>query len=377
MKKFLSLILALAMSMSLVACGGGDNKTNDGGNTGDENTVKTTVEVPAALDPNDFLTGNYTALPADGPSVSLTIGHAMQESTESHKMLVHLKDALEKYSDGKISVTIYPNSQLGNDAEMIASCIAGDIDIVFQSGATHSTFVPETVLFDIPFLFSGYDEETVESVLTDSEFRDLYNAANEKAGLVCLLLRAGVEGMNLTANKPINSLADLKGLKIRTAQVESRMEVWKVLGANPTPMAFSELYMALQNGTVDSQDNTLSNAINSALYEVQEYLIPTNHMTPSMDLTMNKATFDALPAEYQALIREICTDMTAYDFETTRNMEQYYYDCLTIEHGMTACEISDEFQAAMKENSAPAVESALKTINNDALYDALIAALNA
>ena len=227
-----------------------------------------------------------------------------------------------------IGKVVLGNSQLGSDSEMIASCVAGDMDMVLQSGSTHATFVPETVIFDIPFLFSGYDIEKIESVLTDSKFRDLYNQANEDGGLVCLMLRAGTDSMNLTSNKPVTSMEDLKGLKIRTAQVESRMAVWNALGANPTPMAFNELYMALQNGTVDAQDNNLSNALSSALYEVQEYLVPTHHMTPSMDLTMNKDKFYSMPQSYQDLLTAICEDMSAYDYDVCIAMEQYYYDSL-------------------------------------------------
>ena len=257
MKKLLSLALACTLTLGLASCGGTGTSTSS-----NAPASSSAVESPAAqFDAASYLSGDYPKLPEDGPAYSLSIGHAMQESTESHKMLLALKDAVEKYSDGKITITIYPNSQLGSDSEMIASCVAGDMDMVLQCGSTHATFVPETVIFDIPFLFSGYDSEKIESVLTDSKFRDLYNQANEDGGLVCLMLRAGTDSMNLTSNKPVTSMEDLKGLKIRTAQVESRMAVWNALGANPTPMAFNELYMALQNGTVDAQDNNLSNAL--------------------------------------------------------------------------------------------------------------------
>ena len=285
MKKLTSICLAACITLGLSGCGGGISPTESGSpaTAPGNNTPSPASEIQVT----EYLSGDYTSLPEDGPTVNLSLGHAMQESTESHKMLVALKNALEEYSDGKIILTIYPNGQMGSDSEMIASCVAGDIDMVYQSGSTHATFVPETMIFDTPFLFSGYDQDTVESVLTDSTFRDLYNQANEAGGLVCLMLRSS-DTMNLTANRSVTSMEELKGLKIRTAQSETRMAIWDALGANPTPLAFNELYMALQNGTVDAQDNNLMNAVNSALYEVQEYLVPTRHMTPSFDLTMNK-----------------------------------------------------------------------------------------
>ena len=378
MKKLISLALTCAMVLSLAACGGGNTSTPGGGSASAGGSQTTSIPSPAEnFDPADYLSGEYTALPAEGPSVSLTIAHAMQESTDSHKMLLALKDALEQYSDGKITVTIYPNSQIGSDSEMIASCVAGDVDIVYQTGSTHSTFVPETTLFDVPFLLSGYDKDKIYDVITHSEFRDMYNAANEAGGFKLLMLRAGSDGMDFTANRPASSVADLAGLKIRTAQVEARMALWEALGANPTPMAFSELYMALQNGTVEGQENNLSNTLNTAIYDVNQYLFRTNHSSPSMELTMNKEKFDSLPQEYQDLLTQICDELSRYDWDLSVAMDDYYFDVLTQEHGMTACEISDEFLSELKEKAAPVIEDAKASVGDPALYDTLMSLLNA
>ena len=378
MKKLISLALSCAMILSLAACGNDGQTNQSGGNQGGgSGSQGNAVQSPAEnFKPEDYLSGNYTALPADGPSITLTIGHAMQETTDSHKMMLALKSALEQYSGGKISVTIYPNSQIGSDAEMIASCVAGDVDIVYQSGSTHNTFVPETNLFDIPFLLSGYDKDKIYDVLTEGEFRDLYNQANEDGGFVLLMLRAGADGMDFTANRSAASVADLKGLKIRTAQVEARMALWDALDANPTPMAFSELYMALQNGTVEGQENNLSNTLNSAVYDVNKYLFRTNHSTPSLEMTMNKDKFYAMPQEYQDLLTQICKELSRYDWDVCAAMDDYYFDCLTKEHGMTACEISDAFLSELKEKAAPVIDSAKASVGSDSLYDTLVSELN-
>ena len=123
MKKLISFALSCAMILSLAACGKGE--TQSGGSQGGcaqpssgSGSQTVTVESPAEnFKPEDYLSGNYVTLPADGPTVSLTIGHAMQETTDSHRMMLALKSALEQYGGGKISVTIYPNSQIGR-----ASC---------------------------------------------------------------------------------------------------------------------------------------------------------------------------------------------------------------------------------------------------------------
>lgn len=390
-KKLMALGLSTAMVFGMTACGSSNNSSSSA------DTKAAAAETTAAagsaaasadsdapfavsdygLDINcmDFLSGEYTELPADGPTYNFSVAHASTETSDGHLVLVDLKNALEYYSGGKITLTIYPNGQMGSDSEMISSCIAGDIDIVYQSGSTHATFVPETVIFDTPFLFTGYDFDKTENIILDSEFRDLYNEANEKAGLVCLMLRA-CETMNLTSNRAVNSLEDLKGLKIRTAQAESRMAIWTALGANPTPLAFSELYMALQNGTVDAQDNLLGTAVVSGLAEQQKYLIPTRHMVAGFDMTMNKDKFYSMPEEYQAFLREICKELSLMDATIGHTKEEGYYQQLQDDFGLEVCEISDDFAAQLKEAAAPAIEQVKGLVGNDELYSTLEKLLN-
>lgn len=374
--------VACAMMLAMTACGGSqtEEKTSKAAETTAEATTagvssdgsgaETPAEAGLKLAAADYLSGEYDALPEDGETYSLSLAYAGGENTEGHIAMTALKEALEYYSNGKITLTLYPNGQLGSDAEMIASCIAGDIDIVMQCGSTHATFVPETQIFDTPFLFSGVDMKAVEEATTDSEFRDLYNAANEKAGLKCLMLKAA-ETMDLTSNKAVYSLDDLKGLKIRTAQTESRMLIWSSLGANPTPLAYSELYMALQNGTVEASDNIYSNDVTGGFGEQQKYIIPTDHFLVSVDLTMNLEKFQAMPVEYQNMLAKICEEVSHYDYALTLADIDHNLQTLIDEYDMEVCEISDDFRASMVEAAQPAIESAKQMVGNDALYEAL------
>lgn len=386
MRKFKLWAVGLtAVMVSLTACGGGSNQENR--NTHSE--VKTMH--PGAQDSDghpfacsdygisancfDFLSGNYPQLPEDGPVYNFSLAHANSETSDGSLLMTDLKSAIEYYSGGKISLTLYPNGQMGSDSEMISSCIAGDIDIVYQSGSTHSTFVPETVIFDTPFLFTGYDPEKVEQILTDSEFRNMYNQANEEAGLVCLMLKAS-DTMNLTTNRKISNLNDLKGLKVRTAPVESRMAVWEALGANPTPLAWNELYMALQNGTVEAQDNMLSNAVTGALVEQQKYLFLSKHMVAGFDVTMNKEAFYEMPAEYQEFVKQICKELSGLDYLMSREKEDFYYNAIINEYGLELCPISNEFFGELKTAAEPAVQKVKALVGNEAMYDTLEELLN-
>lgn len=367
MKKTLSIILSLIMVLCLVACGTSPKETTE--------PTETTQTEPVEKDLASITLGKYLEgvdLPGlTGDTVSLILGHASTEDSDQHKVVTAFKEALEYLSDGKIKVTIYPNAQLGSDTEMIASCAAGDIDFVYQAGSTHSTLVPETGIFDTPFLFTGVDKMTVrEALRKGSEFRKMYDTVNEKAGFKCLTL-VSATSMNLTSNKPVYSLKDLKGLKIRTAQAPSRMAIWEACGANPTPLAFSELYMALQNGTVDAQDNVWFNVIVSSAYEVQKYMIPTGHFQPSLEIVMNLSKWNTLPAAYQDLIEKVSDATESYDYDLQWASEERNYNLLKDEYGLEVCELSDEFIADLKEAAVPAINAVKKMVGNDEIYAAL------
>lgn len=384
-KKLLALGLSLILALSLMACGSSDTSSDDDAEDTaeeteaeeeDEDEDSEDSESSTGLIAEEYLTGDYTTLPEDGETITLTLGHAAAETSQQHVTAQAFAEAIEYYSDGKITVTIYPNGQLGSDSEMISSMLAGDIDIVCQAGSTHLSYVSEAAIFDTPFLLTDYDNDALTSVCIDSEFRDLYDAANEEAGIKLLQLRANVS-MNLTSNKAVYSMDDLAGLKIRTAQSESRMAIWEDLGANPTPLAFSELYLALQNGTVDAQDNVWENAVTSGAAEQQKYMIPTAHMQPSTEWLMNLEVFESLPEEYQALIEEIADDINLYDIATSTAADEDYYNQLIDEYGLEVCEVSDEFAADMVEAAQDAIQDVHDTVGNEELYEVLEECLEA
>ena len=179
-----TMVLGCVATLFLASCGGGsgDGSTAAGGDSsaaaGGDSVAASGPEGLAAA---EYLSGEYPELPADGETYNFSVAYASGENTESHKIMQAFQEALEYYSGGKMTLTLYPNGQLGSDAEIIASCVAGDIDIVLQCGSTHATFVPETQIFDTPFLFTGVDMDVIEETMIDSEFRDMYNAANEEA----------------------------------------------------------------------------------------------------------------------------------------------------------------------------------------------------
>ncbi len=314
------------------------------------------------------------ALSSDGPTFNLTMATSAPEMSSAYTVMKNFKDLLESASDGKMTVDLYAGGQLGNDSELIASCLAGNISMIYQSGSTHSTIIPQSAIFDTPFLFAGYDTKKIENVIIKSPFRDLLNSYYEKKGFKLLTVKI-VDSMNLSSNKPVYNLNDLKGLKVRTPQSEARMLFWRSLGANPTPLSFGELYMGLQQGLVDACENAYAVFVVAKLAEQQKYLISTNHMMPSMELMINKDLYDSFPVEYQNIIELVSVENTHFDFNISREEQDGFHKQLIDEFGLIECEVSDDFRNNMVKASQESILLTKSIVDDPDLYEKLLEGL--
>lgn len=319
----------------------------------------------------DFRQSTYPTLPSNGPKIQLELAHCSTESSPNHIVMLKFKEVIEGNSNRKITVNIYPNSQLGSDSEIAISCRLGNIPMIYQASSTHVTLVPEASLFDTPFLLTNYSMDVIERVCINSPFREMFNSVYGAADLKLLTLSAAL-AMNLSSNKSIESMNDLRGLKIRTAQSESRMKIWSALGANPTPLAYSEVYMALQQGLVTASDNTFSNMVSAKLVEQQKYILKSQHSRPSFSLLMSKKRFDKLPEEYQKYILAVCKDINSYEFSVFTKDELESERVIREKYKLKFCEISDSFMAEMQDRANPAIDAAKKMVKNNPLFDLLV-----
>ncbi|MDF2892933.1 MAG: tripartite ATP-independent periplasmic transporter solute receptor, DctP family [Clostridia bacterium] len=201
--------------------------------------------------------------------------------------------------------------QLGSDREMVEGVQAGDISIVLLQTAPAASFVPELAVFDLPNVFSKYDAATIDRALNKSAFTDLINEAYAKAGFVNLGYLQGGTFRETSSNKNITKLEDFKGLKIRTMENKYHMAYWQALGANPTPVIFAELYMALQQGLVEAEENAYDTMFNAKFMEVQKYVINTHHLLYLNQFIMNKDLYEKMPADYQKIMDESVAEATA------------------------------------------------------------------
>ena len=201
---------------------------------------------------------------------SWPLATASPEDTVTQIYAEKFAEEVDRLSDGKMKIQVYPNSVLGGDRELLESCYDGDIPFVVQNTAPQVNFILETAVFDAPCAFETLTE--VRQTVDDPEFLDLMKAAYEKAGYE--LLGYSDQGFRvMSTNKKVETIDDFKGQKIRTMENAYHLQFWKQMGANPTPMSFSEVYIGLQQGTIDAQENAYEIIVSAKLYEQQKYMI--------------------------------------------------------------------------------------------------------
>jgi tripartite ATP-independent transporter DctP family solute receptor len=228
--------------------------------------------------------------------------------SETHPDMVVMKSTFVPYvegkSEGRIKVELYPNGQLGGDRELTESVQMGTLQLALPATSVLGGFDKRYQVLDLPFLFTTR-EAAFEAL--DGELGAKLNSLLPGKGFGCLgYIENGFR--HITNNKkPITQPDDLKGIKLRTMENAMHIAFFKRLGANPTPMSFGELYTALQQGTVDGQENPFTLIYESKFYEVQKYVSATGHVFSVVMLLTNKKFMDSLPDD----LRKIVTDASA------------------------------------------------------------------
>jgi TRAP-type transport system periplasmic protein len=245
-----------------------------------------------------------------GESQTLVLGHGAAPENPRSLAAERFAELVNEGTDGRIEIQIQGSEQLGSDVEMLDSVQAGTLDITANSQGPLSTLVPEVALFGLPFLFST-PEEAYEVV--DGEVGDEMIELAEQQGF--MVLAWWDNGIRHTTNnvRPIDTPEDLQGLDIRTPDDPMTIDIFQTLGANPTPIDFGELYLALRQGTVDGQENPIVNIYASDLQEVQDYLSLTGHKYEVTPFIIAQPVWDGFSAEDQEVIRNAAIE--ARDFQ--------------------------------------------------------------
>lgn len=260
------------------------------------------------------------------PKFVLKLGHAVPEENAYHYGAVRFKELVEERTQGNVKIDIFPNNQLGTgERDILEGLQLGTIDMYVGSTGPVGGFEKRFLIFDFPFLFQN--KAHVYSVLDGEIGRHILGLLESKGIRGLAWMENGFR--NLTNSKrPVNGLGDIAGLKIRTQENKVHMAMWRLLGADPTPMAWSEVFTALQQGTIDGQENPIPVIYTSKLFEVQKYLALTQHVFSPAMIAVAQPVFMSLPKEYQTIFMAAAQEAALYQREVCDKMEHEYIETL-------------------------------------------------
>lgn len=226
------------------------------------------------------------------------------------------KRANEKLGD-KAKVVVFGSSQLGSDEELMQKLLLGTVDFALPS-TVMSSVVPEYGMFEMPYLVK--DREHMKRIEKEIVWPTLAPAAEAKGYKVIAVWENGFR--HITNNvKPINKPEDLKGIKLRVPGGEWRVKMFKAYGANPTPMAFSEVFTALQTGVMDGQENPFTQIYSAKFHEVQKHLSLTGHVYTPAYVLVGKNRWESLPEDVRQILEEAAKETQAFVYETAARLE--------------------------------------------------------
>jgi tripartite ATP-independent transporter DctP family solute receptor len=250
--------------------------------------------------------------------VALKLGHAVAPEHPYHLGAIKYSELIAQRTKNKVKIDVYPSTQLGNERDMVEGLQLGTIDLVVTSTGPLGGFVPRMFVVDLPFLFR--DREHAYKVLDGPIGLELLDAFSAR----------GIKGLTFWENgfrqitnnvRPIEKPEDLKGIKIRTMENKVHLAAFKTFGASPTPMAWSEVYTALQQKTIDAQENPIAIIYFQKIYEVQKYLALTGHFYSPTPLLMSLKAFNNLKKNIQKIMLDTAMECATYERNLLRDNE--------------------------------------------------------
>src|SRR3954471_16130542 len=247
------------------------------------------------------------AATAAGPAFAQTKlkwAHVYETSEPYHKWSVWAGDEIKKRTNGRYEVQVFPASSLGKESDINQGLTLGTVDIILTGASFDGRTYPPLAVTYFPFIFR--DADHLLKYAKSDVFKELAKGYDEKSGNhVTAVTYYGARHVTSTAARPIAKPEDMKGLKIRVPDAPAYLAFPKALGANPTPIAFAEVYLALQNGTVDAQENPLPTIEAKKFYEVQKNISLTGHIVDSLLTVVSGQVWGKLSAEDKKIFSDV------------------------------------------------------------------------
>jgi TRAP-type transport system periplasmic protein len=296
----------------------------------------------------------------------LKLAHPAPDTDLQHTMSLFFKEQVEARTNGSVTVTIFPQGQLGNDAAMIDGARSGIIDIALSGLNNFTGLVPAAGAFELPFMFPTRDKAYA---VLDGEIGQGIAGEFTQHGLKVLgFPENGYRNMS-NSRGPIRVPDDLKGLNMRVNNSKALNDMFAGLGANPQQLPVAELYTALETGVVDAQDHPIGIVLSFKFNEVQKYLSLTQHAYSALALVMNDAKFNALTADEQKVISEVAAEAVAMQRKLVLEKEAGMIEELKA----AGMEVNDDVDAAAFQGAVKPVWDAFIATNGDAVVNAILA----
>jgi TRAP-type transport system periplasmic protein len=288
-----------------------------------------------------LLLGNGFATKAESAEKVVVLkGATNNPKTSGHwKGLLIFKEIVEERTKGAVKLELYSDAVLGDEEQMAEGMKMGTVDVMMAASAKYANFVAEHDLYSPPYTFKSWDH--MKAVVASDVNAKIEKATKERRGDIYLgVFTDGVR--NVFTIKPVKSLADMKGLKLRTMTGPNETNSWKALYTNPTPLAYTELYSALQTGVVDGAENTMTSIFGMKFHESCKYILRTQHNYLTLPFFISGKAVEKLPIELRGVViqagRDTCKQQIDWAIKNDMDNEQV----LKTKYGITVFEFSKE-----------------------------------
>lgn len=307
-----------------------------------------------------------------GEPITIQFAHVVSADTTQHAAYELFAERVAEQSDGRITVEIFPDGQLGGEREMVESVQAGNLQMTSPSVGVLANFDASLQVFDFPFMFK--DAETAYEVLDGPVGEELLTGLDD-SGIHAL--GYGENGFRhlATADQVVTSPDQMSGMKLRTMEVPMHIAYWQSIGANPTPMPFTEVFTALQQGVVEGVENPFQLIYTAKFHEPAPNLTTTGHIYDPEIPLINKEFFDSLSAEDQEIIQSSMDEAIEELRSLNADLDAEIREQLTSE-GATITDLSDDEHQAWIESAISFYEENAEQVDIDTLIALLEAAGN-
>ncbi len=348
--------LLLIGALALAGCGGFEDEGGSAAEPADDaateeataggDDVSAGAEDEPQLSEPPAIEGDVVA---EGESYEIGFGIGLAEDSPQALSVDYFGEILAERSGGRITVNLFPNSQVGDDLQMMNALQSGSLEMTYPSTSPATSIVPELQLFDLPFLFPT--PEDADEVL-DGEIGQGMLDAFDGSGIHALAFAENGYRQLTNSQRAVATPEDVSGLRVRVMENPIQVSIWETLGANPTSMAFGEVFSALEQGVVDGQENPWSTILTSRFDEVQSHGSETRHVYTPFLILIGEDFYDGLSPEDQQLITEAAEQARDYQRTISREYSDYAKEQLA-ERGMEVTELDEEQLAAFQEAVQP------------------------